>query len=67
LSFELHGNRGYQPAKARQIVFDDFHAFILMTNDFETDYGKAMDRMTNYAGMVSRLSYLGAMIALVLV
>lgn len=47
--------------------FDDFHVFILMTNDFGTDYGKAMDRMTNYAGMVLRLSYLGAMIVLVLV
>jgi len=37
-----------------------------MTNDFGTDYGKAMDRMTNYAGMVLRLSYLGAMITFVL-
>lgn len=47
------GNSGYQPAGAEQLILMIFTLFTLMTHDFGTGYGKAMDRMTNYAGMVS--------------
>lgn len=55
-------NSGYQPA-ARGKCFDDIHTSTLMTYDsflfiFGTDYGKAMNRMTNYAGMVFEIDVL---------